>query len=56
MWMQESKYIFLFLELINDENKSLRKSVRNVFLMVKIGPGFMGSLVYAENIHMGITS
>jgi hypothetical protein len=45
MWMQESKYVFLFLELINADNKSASKSVGKVFLMFKIGLGFMGSLV-----------
>jgi hypothetical protein len=45
--MQESKYIFIFLVLINAENKSTNKSVGKVFFMIKIGPGFMGSLVYS---------
>jgi hypothetical protein len=44
--MQESKYVFVFSELISAENKNASKSVRKVFLMIKIGPGFMGSLVY----------
>jgi hypothetical protein len=45
--MQESKYVFVILELFNAENKSVIKSVGKVFLMIKIGPGFMGSLVYS---------
>jgi hypothetical protein len=45
--MQESKYIFLFSKLFNAENRSATKSVGKVFLMIKIGPGFMGSLVYS---------
>jgi hypothetical protein len=47
MWMQESKYVFVFSDLIDAENKSAHKSARKVFLMIKIGPGFMGSLVYS---------
>jgi hypothetical protein len=45
IWLQESKYVFVFLALINAENKSVSKSVEKVFLMIKNGPGFMGSLV-----------
>jgi hypothetical protein len=40
--MQESKYVFIFLDLINAENKSASKSVGKVFLMIKIGPGVYG--------------
>jgi hypothetical protein len=47
MRVQESKYVFLFSELIDAENKSVNKSVGKVFLIVKIGPEFMGSLVYS---------
>jgi hypothetical protein len=47
MWMQESKYVFVFSDLINAENKSANKSVGRAFLMIKIGPGFMDSLVYS---------
>jgi hypothetical protein len=47
MWMQESKYVFVFSDLINTKNKSANKSVGKVFLMIKIGPGFMSSLVYS---------
>jgi hypothetical protein len=46
MCMQESKYIFIFSDLNDAENKSMCKCVGNVFLMIKIGPGFMGPLVY----------
>jgi hypothetical protein len=47
MWMQKSKYVSIFSDLINAENKSANKSVGNVFLMIKIRPGFMGSLFYS---------
>jgi hypothetical protein len=47
MWRQESKFVFVFSDLINAENKSVNKRVGKVFLMIKIGPGFMGSLVYS---------
>jgi hypothetical protein len=36
LWMQESKYVFVFSDLINAENKYVNKSVRKVFLMIKI--------------------
>jgi hypothetical protein len=42
--MQESKYVFVFSDLINDENKRTRASVGKVFILIKIGPGFIGSL------------
>jgi hypothetical protein len=45
MCMQESKYVFIFSDLNDAENKSARKCVGKVFLMIKIGLGFMGSLV-----------
>jgi hypothetical protein len=45
VWFQESKYVFLFLDLINVENKSASKSVGKMFLLIKNGPGFVGSLV-----------
>jgi hypothetical protein len=47
LWMQESKYFFVFSDLINAKNKSAHKSVGKVFLMIKIGPRLMGSLVYS---------
>jgi hypothetical protein len=47
MWMQESKYVFVFSDLICAENKRANRSVGKVFLMIKIGPGFIGSLVYS---------
>jgi hypothetical protein len=45
--MQGSKYVFVFSELFNPENKSVNKSIGKVFLIIKIGPGFKGSLVYS---------
>jgi hypothetical protein len=45
--MQESKRVFVFLDLNNVENKSVCKCVEKVFLMIKIGPGLMGSFVYS---------
>jgi hypothetical protein len=45
--MQESKCVFVLSDLNDAENKSVFKCVENVFLMIKIGPGFMGSLVYS---------
>jgi hypothetical protein len=47
MWMQESKYIFVFSDLINADNKNANKSVGKVFLIIKIGPGFMCLFVYS---------
>jgi hypothetical protein len=45
--MQESKYLFAFSDLINAEIEKTRGSIRKVFLKIKIGPWFMGSLVYS---------
>jgi hypothetical protein len=45
--MQESKYIFVFSDLNDAENKSACKCVGKVFHMIKIGPGLMNSLVYS---------
>jgi hypothetical protein len=45
--VQESKYVFVFSDLIDAENKSANKSAGKMFLMIKIGPEFMGSLVYS---------
>ena len=42
-----SKSIFVFSDLINAENIKGNKSVGNWFLIIKSGPGFMGSLVYS---------
>jgi hypothetical protein len=39
--------MFLYFWNKNAENKSVCKCVGKVFLMVKIGPGFMGSLAYS---------
>jgi hypothetical protein len=47
MLMQESIYVFVFYDLIDAENKNAHKSVGKVFLMIKIGPTFMSSLVYS---------
>jgi hypothetical protein len=41
MWMQASKYVCVFSDLINIENKSANKSVGKVFLVIKIVSGFM---------------
>jgi hypothetical protein len=41
------KDIFVFSNLIITKNKRTCGSIVKVFLMVKIGPGFMGSLVYS---------
>jgi hypothetical protein len=38
---------FVFLELINAKNKNASKSVGKVFLIIKIGLGFMDSFVYS---------
>jgi hypothetical protein len=45
--LQESKYVFVFSDLINAENESASRSVGKVFFIIKIGPGFTGSLVYS---------
>jgi hypothetical protein len=45
--MQQSKYVFVFSDLINAEIDKTRGSIGKVFLKIKIGPGFMGSLVYS---------
>jgi hypothetical protein len=47
MCMQESKYVFVFSDLISAKNKSANRSVGKVFLMIKIGLRFMVSLVYS---------
>jgi hypothetical protein len=36
-----------FLDLNDAENKSACKCIGKVFLMIKIRPGFMGSLAYS---------
>jgi hypothetical protein len=46
-YMQESKYVFVFSDLNDAENISVCKYAGNVFLMIEIGPGFMGSLIYS---------
>jgi hypothetical protein len=45
--MQVSKCVFVFSDLNDAENKSVCRCVGKVFLMIKIGPGFIGSLVYS---------
>jgi hypothetical protein len=37
----------VFSDLIKTKNKKTCGSVGKVFLTIKIGPGFMGSLVYS---------
>jgi hypothetical protein len=39
--------IFVFSKLIMTENKNSDKVNRKVFLTVKSGPGFMGSLMHS---------
>jgi hypothetical protein len=39
VWLQESKYIFVFSDLINDENWNADKSVGKVFLWWKLDQG-----------------
>jgi hypothetical protein len=36
---------FVFLKLIMNENENSEKVNRKVFLIIKSGPGFMGSLM-----------
>jgi hypothetical protein len=43
----KSKIYFVFLYLIITEIKKALASVGKVSLMIKIGQGFMGSLVYS---------
>jgi hypothetical protein len=38
---------FVFLELINDKNYKTSTTVGKMFLMIKIGPGFIDSVVYS---------
>jgi hypothetical protein len=39
--------IFVFSKLIMNENENSRKVNRKVFLIIKSGPGFMGSLMHS---------
>jgi hypothetical protein len=39
--------IFVFSKLIMNENENNRKVNRKVFLIIKSGPGFMGSLMHS---------
>jgi hypothetical protein len=45
--LQESKYVIVFSDLINAENKSMSRSVGNVFLMIK---NVSGSLVHLSTL------
>jgi hypothetical protein len=45
--MQESKCVFVCSDLNDAKNKSACKCVGKVFLMIKMGPGYMVSLVYS---------
>jgi hypothetical protein len=47
VYLQKVKVFLVFSDLIMTKNKNARGSVGKVFLMIKIGPGFMGSLVYS---------
>jgi hypothetical protein len=39
--------VFVFSKLIITENKDSDKVNRKLFLMIKSGPGFMGSLIHS---------
>jgi hypothetical protein len=54
--MQKSKYVFVFLELSSAKNKSASESAGKVFLMIKTGPGFMGSLVYSHKVVVALSA
>jgi hypothetical protein len=42
-----NKSIFVFSNLISTKNENNDKVVGKLFLMIKSGPGFMGSLMYS---------
>jgi hypothetical protein len=42
-----NKSIFVFSNLISTENKNNNKVVGKLFLMIKSGPGFIGSLMHS---------
>jgi hypothetical protein len=42
-----NKSIFVFSNLISTENENNDKVVGKLFLMIKSGPGFMGSLMHS---------
>jgi hypothetical protein len=42
-----NKNIFVFSNLICTKNKNNDKAVGKLFLMIKSGPGFMGSLMHS---------
>jgi hypothetical protein len=39
--------VFIFLKSIMNENENNDKVNRKVFLIIKSGPGFMGSLIHS---------
>jgi hypothetical protein len=43
----KDKIYFVFSDLIITKNSKTRASIGKVFLMIKIGPGFMVSVVYS---------
>jgi hypothetical protein len=47
VWLQKVKLFLVFSDLIETKNKRAHGSVGKVFLMIKIGLGFIGSLVYS---------
>jgi hypothetical protein len=53
---KEVNIIFCILGIISAENKSANKSVGKVFLMIKIGPGYMGSLVYSHKVVVALSA
>jgi hypothetical protein len=42
-----NKSIFVFSNLISTENENNDKLVGKLFLIIKSGPGFMGSLIHS---------
>jgi hypothetical protein len=42
-----NKSIFIFSNLISNENENNDKVVGKLFLMIKSGPGLMGSLMHS---------
>jgi hypothetical protein len=46
-WKCNKGNIFVFSKLIITEYKNSSKVNRKVFLIIKSGPGFMGSLMYS---------
>jgi hypothetical protein len=54
--MQESKYVFVFSDLNDAENKSVCKCVGKVFLMIKTGPGFMGTCLLSHKVVVALST